>query len=231
MRELARSIYRRFWVLPRVHRVYKTLSIAETFSNIYATKAWGDGSGLGSIGPAAEEYCQDVIAFIRKHNIRSVADLGCGDFQVGRKIVLATQVKYVGVDIVPALINKHAVRFGNDRVEFCCANLATDPLPAAELCLVRQVLQHLSNDEIESVLKNISGYPLALISEHVPIRPKSFNRDKPHGPDVRAYWGSGVYVDKPPFSRTIELSWESRLEPDSVLRTVVLRGGEHQASS
>ena len=223
MIELARSIYRRFWVLPRVHRNYRDLSTREAFQKVYASGAWGGGSGSGSSGPAARQYVDDVCEFIAARKITSVIDLGCGDFQVGRRIVERTGVAYTGVDIVPSLIESHVRNF--PALSFVCANLAADPLPIAELCLVRQVLQHLSNAEISAVLHNIEQYPLALISEHVPVKPRSFNRDKPHGPDVRAYYASGVYVDKPPFSRKISTSWDRDLEPGSLLRTVVIESG------
>lgn len=80
------------------------------------------------------------------------------------------------------------------RASFKCADITKDPLPAADLCLVRQVLQHLSNGEIINVLANLRNFSQILISEDVPVQPKSFNRDKPHGPDVRTYYGSGVYL-------------------------------------
>jgi len=96
-------------------------------------------------------------------------------------------------------------------------------LPDADLCLIRQVLQHLSNAEIHAVLENISHYKYALISEHVPKSPKSFNRDKPHGPDVRAYFGSGIYLERKPFSRDITVAWEDELDQDSLLRTVLMQ--------
>jgi SAM-dependent methyltransferase len=155
--------------------------------------------------------------------IESIADLGCGDFQVGQRITSRCDVKYVGVDIVQAMVARNQISFGNDRISFLCADLAVDGLPDADLCLIRQVLQHLSNAEIHAVLENISHYKYALISEHVPKRPKSFNRDKPHGPDVRAYCGSGVYLERTPFSRDITVAWEDELDQDSLLRTVLMQ--------
>ena len=228
--ELLRKLYRNYWVLPRIHRTYRNLTLPEVFSRVYETGAWnGDGSqgfcsGSGSGGDAADEYCDKVIEFIRKNRIESVADLGCGDFRVGQKITLETSVKYTGVDIVPSLVERNNAQFGNERVSFRCANLTTGPLPSAQLCLIRQVLQHLSNTEIEAVLGQLSSYPLALVSEHVPKCPKSFNRDKPHGPDVRAYYGSGVFVDKPPFSLKARVVWEDNLDKSSLLRTVLVSG-------
>ena len=71
-------------------------------------------------------------------------------------------------------------------------------------------------------LANLRNFSQILISEDVPVQPKSFNRDKPHGPDVRRYYGSGVYVERPPFSRRVSKLWELPLRDDSLLRTVLL---------
>lgn len=226
----------RFWILPRMHRTYSSLTIKETFQKVYESKAWGGQSrafysGTGSAGSAADRYCQAVAEFIREHDIQSVVDLGCGDFQIGRKIAAATGIRYAGVDVVPELIDYHRKTVNDPNVRFSCLDICSDPLPQGDLCLVRQVLQHLSNDEIGSVLANIRPFPAALISEDVPMHPKIFNRDKPHGPDVRSYFGSGVYPDQPPFSVAAEELWNISLSPDSVLRTVLLRGTESASAA
>ncbi len=217
----------RYWVLPKIRRQYRTMSVADTFRTVYRKKGWGDDggpfySGPGSRGPTAEEYCNFAIDFIRKHGVSSVVDLGCGDFAVGKRIVEATGVRYTGIDVVPELIEYHQAVSTDPRVTFCCANIVSDPLPAADLYLIRQVLQHLSNDEIGSVLANLGNCSKALISEHVPIVPKSFNRDKPHGPDIRWFLGSGVYIDKPPFSILVETTWEWPLGDDALMRTCLV---------
>lgn len=221
--EFLRSCYRRLIVLPKQREKYQPLSVSEVFQTIYESGVWGKGSGTGSRGPAATQYVEDVCSFITSHRIQSVIDLGCGDFHIGRAIIERTGVAYTGVDVVPSLIESHSRNFPTS--SFVCANLITDSLPQAELCLVRQVFQHLSNAEIEAALRNIQHYRMVLISEHVPIRPKSFNRDKPHGPDVRAYYGSGVYPDKAPFSIPIAASWERELQPGALLRTVLVTHG------
>lgn len=229
MKEFLKWVYRRFWVLPQIHRTYRNLTITETFQRIYQTKIWGGegetfSSGTGSRGPAAKEYCDFVVRFIRDHQVQSVVDLGCGDFAVGATIVQASDVIYMGVDVVPELIAHHRKSVNDPRVKFHCADITRDSLPGADLCLVRQVLQHLSNAEITRVLGNLHGYKLVLISEDVPKRPRSFNRDKPHGPDIRAYYGSGVWVERPPFEIPISLVHEIPLSDSSLLRLVLVTG-------
>ena len=222
-----KSAYLHLWILPRIHRTYGTLSVAETFQNIYRAKAWGDNggpfcSGSGSRGPVSQQYCAFIVKFIRDHRIQSIVDLGCGDFAIGKQIVEASGVRYTGVDIVPELIEHHKSTVRDPRASFRCADITNDMLPTADLCLVRQVLQHLSNDEIMRALTNLRNFSRVLISEDVPDRPKSFNRDKPHGPDVRSYYGSGVYIERPPFSCTVRETWELPLTENSILRTALL---------
>jgi SAM-dependent methyltransferase len=225
--EWIRKLRLRLWILPRIHRTYRSLTLAETFQQIYRTKAWGNDSqaffsGAGSRGTASDQYCEAVADFIGEHKIKSVVDLGCGDYSVGRRIVAATGVTYMGIDVVPELIEHHRNSIKDPGVSFQCADISNDPLPAADLCLIRQVLQHLSNAEIARVLANAGHFPLVLVSEDVPVHPKSLNRDKPHGPDVRAFYGSGVYLDHPPFSQPAQELWTISLRDDSLLRTVLL---------
>lgn len=168
------------------------------------------------------------MKFIRDHQIESIVDLGCGDFAVGKQIVEASGVRYTGIDVVPELIEHHNNTVRDPRVNFRCADITSDLLPAADLCLVRQVLQHLSNDEIVKVLANLRNCSRVLISEDVPSHPKSFNRDKPHGPDVRSYYGSGVYVERPPFSLAVSNIWDLPLTDNSMLRTALLEPSRQQ---
>jgi SAM-dependent methyltransferase len=222
-----KQIRLRYWVLPRIHKAFGSLTVEETFRKIYFSKAWGDegstfSSGAGSRGPASEQYCAAVADFIRTRHIRSVVDLGCGDFFVGSQLVEATNITYTGIDVVPELIQHLKSTVKTKQVDFLCADITSHALPAADLCLIRQVLQHLSNEEIEQVLSNVRHYPLILVSEDVPVRPKSFNRNKPHGPDVRGYFGSGVFLDQAPFSKPAAEMWRFELRQDAVLRTVLL---------
>lgn len=225
--DLLKSVYRRFWGSHLDQRSYERMSVPQTFSKIYRTKAWGDNgqpfySGPGSHGPSSDLYCEAVISFIKEHGVQSIVDFGCGDFSIGRRIVEATNVRYTGVDVVSDLIKHHKKTVNDPRVSFQCADITKDPLPPAELCLIRQVLQHLANREIAKVLDRLDSYPKVLISEHVPIDPKSYNHDMLHGPDVRWDYDSGVYVDQPPFSIAARELWTFPLQENALVRTVLI---------
>jgi SAM-dependent methyltransferase len=227
IRKLLGRVRRRLWPSPMDHHQYERMSVPDTFRRIYRHQVWGSNgeqfySGPGSHGPASDLYCAAVAAYIRENEIRSVVDCGCGDFSVGRRIVDSTEAKYTGVDVVPELIQHHRRKFGGPRVSFVCANIITDELPAADLYLVRQVLQHLTNDEITTVLARFSRYPKVMITEDIPSEPTSFNHDMTHGPEVRSDFGSGVYVDRPPFSLSVKEIAQFALSETCTLRTVLV---------
>jgi SAM-dependent methyltransferase len=182
---------------------------AEIFGAIYRDNKWGGAagtfsSGSGSTAAHAGLYAGAVRKFASEHGVRRIVDLGCGDFTVGAELVRG-DLEYVGVDIVPEVVERNRRLHGAARVSFECRNIIDDELPDGDLCLVRQVLQHLSNEQIAKVLRNLGRYRRVLVTEHYPAlgvaaRP---NLDKPCGEDVRVYDDSGVYLDAPPFSRTV----------------------------
>ena len=72
------------------------------------------------------------------------------------------------------------------------------------IALVRQVLQHLTNDDITKALDNIRRtYPVAIITESLPTKRIAPNADIARGISTRVPLGSGVYLDEPPFSLRI----------------------------
>jgi SAM-dependent methyltransferase len=229
LRDGIRSLYYRTWVLPRISRNFKDLPAAEAFRRIYVKRAWGtdeDGpfnSGTGSRGGIAQEYCAWASRFIREQRVTTVADLGCGDFYVGNRIVQETGVSYIGVDIVPELIEHHRAAFARPGICFQCLDITRDTLPTADVCFIRQVFQHLSNSQIMAALENIRHYPCALVSEHVPRKPRSLNIDKAHGPHIRTSYGSGVYLEYPPFCCRIMKEWEIPVDSESVIRTILIQ--------
>jgi SAM-dependent methyltransferase len=225
------ALWRRV-VLRGSRRSFAALAPQEAFERIYANNLWGGApgelcSGSGSAEAITGPYVECVRAFIASHGIRSVVDLGCGDFQVGRRIA-TPELQYVGVDIVRPLVQRNQERFGSASVRFECSDLMAGPLPVAELALLRQVLQHLSNAQILRVLQNTAAYRYLIVTEHLPcgsdVRP---NLDKPHGPDTRLYDRSGVFLDQAPFSLHTKVLLETPAGPGEILRSVLIeRAGD-----
>jgi SAM-dependent methyltransferase len=184
----------------------RCLSAQDVFTNVYTKGLWGGDpgtffSGPGSNEEAAKPYADFVLRFMAEHNVKSVVDLGCGDFRVGRRIA-ASGVSYTGVDVVGPLIAENTRRNCSPTVRFQRADITSDALPEGDLCLIREVLQHLSNAQVSAVLAKLPKYQHALITE---VHPDDFqhyqiNRDKLHGATSRLAHFSVLCLDQPPFN-------------------------------
>ena len=179
--------------LVATRRHFESSTLSQTFTEIYNRKLWGDEypfcSGSGSRGRVTDAYVNFVGDFIEKNRIKSVVDLGCGDFVIRSRIAPLVD-SYVGVDVVPSLINHLPATHGSPSIAFRCLDITTDPLPRGDLCLVRQVFQHLSNQEILRTLPKLR-HPFVLITEHHPSDRGAFNcRKQRQAPRARYRLGS-----------------------------------------
>lgn len=193
-------------VAVREQEKFAAKTAAETFQEIYEKNIWGGRkgefySGDGSTEKYSEIYAATIKKFIADNKIKRVVDLGCGDFRVASKYV-SGDFHYTGCDVVPSLVEYLNESFASETVEFRCVNIVEDQLPDGDLCLIRQVLQHLSNAEISRVLQNANEYKYLIVTEHYPHPRVEFvpNLDIPHGPAVRLHYDSAVVLDKEPFN-------------------------------
>ena len=186
-------------------------SNGQIFDQIYAKGIWGgkDGevySGNGSDNNLADAYVRAVIPFLKEVNCETVVDIGCGDFRIGSRIAAALP-NYIGADVSNVVIEHNKRGFRAKGVGFVVCDAERDPLPSGDACLVRQVLQHLSNRSVKIILERLMAkYRYVVVTEHLPSMKsfKAFNIDKPSGKDIRVYYGSGLYIDRPPFNVKID---------------------------
>jgi hypothetical protein len=146
-----------------------------------------------------DPYVTALTAFLGTlHKPIRLVDLGCGDLGVGRRLMPIVD-EYIGCDVVPQLIDEHRRSYSGEGVRFSCLDLTEDELPAGDVATVRQVLQHLSNDQIRSLLPKLAAYRFVIVTEHVPRGDFLPNLDKGMGPGTRLVDGSGVVLGKAPF--------------------------------
>ena len=84
-------------------------------------------SGTGSTEEFTSEYARIIAAFIARHQISTVVDLGCGDFQVAKRILGLTGFRYFGVDVVADLVSRNNEQFGNEDIRFLQADILWFP--------------------------------------------------------------------------------------------------------
>ena len=185
-------------------------STKDAMDQVYKLKLWGSNSsefysGEGSHLPEiVDPYIEKVVSFLKSfENPLIVCDLGCGDFNIGKELFHLTE-KYYAADIVEDLIEFNKEKFKVENLEFQCLNIAEDELPKGDCAIIRQVLQHLSNTEIQTIANKLSNYKYTIITEHLPIGYFEPNKDIISGQGIRIKKLSGVNLTAPPFNLKVK---------------------------
>lgn len=141
--------------------------VSRVFNSIYDNDVWSRGehvlpnvkgsSGLGSNPIHNGPYLSYLQNFIndQTRGIKTVVDLGCGDWNISHKLDWSN-VNYTGIDCVKKVIDDINVLHGKDNIKFVCQDISVvDGLPKADLCIIKDVLQHWPNDMIINFLTEV----------------------------------------------------------------------------
>lgn len=190
---------------------YAGKSEAEIFDSIYRNGIWNEAgirqptSGKGSHDEKIIiPYIKEISQLLLDIKPDTILDIGCGDFNVGRNFAQFAR-EVIACDISNEILEINKKKFVKLRnVNFRRLDLAKDQLPRADVAFVRQVLQHLSNTSIQAFVESVNlnkPFRYLVLTEHLPAS-TSFepNIDKPSGPNIRAWKGSGILLDEHPFN-------------------------------
>ncbi|MFF3855558.1 methyltransferase [Micromonospora sp. NPDC002575] len=131
----------------------------QVFAEIYDRGIWLTEenadclSGAGSSLRSTAQLREALPALLTRLGATSLLDLGCGDFTWMRHVDLG--VPYVGVDIVPGVVEANRRQHATPQRTFHCLDAVSEPLPAADAVLCREVLFHLSLADARRVLDNV----------------------------------------------------------------------------
>ena len=141
--------------------------VPDVFDKIYEHSYWGKGSGGGSSPEATQPYKIFLEDFIRQHEIKSVVDLGCGDWQFSQFLDFGGAT-YIGIDASKRVIANNQQAFSRSGVSF--VNLPSDcnDIPCADLLVCKDVLMHLSTQEVQDIVSILPNFKYALITNDVP---------------------------------------------------------------
>ena len=136
---------------------FADLDLAQRFRRIHDTNLWGaaaSSSGLGSEMDATAVLRVELPRLLERLGAASLLDAPCGD--AGWISQADLGVRYAGVDIVPALIERlrRAAAAGEIRGEYHLADITGDALPRCDAILCRDCLVHLSFANIERAMAN-----------------------------------------------------------------------------
>jgi hypothetical protein len=201
----------------------------DAMAQIYEMNLWGEDqqsgfySGIGSHHPdLVEPYVVAVSSFLNSFETPlAVCDLGCGDFNIGKELVKYSK-RYIAVDIVEELIENNRIVFKGENAEFRCLDIAANDLPSCDCALLRQVLQHLSNREIEQIVEKISEYKYVILTEHLPEGDFTPNKDIISGQGIRLKKNSGVDLLAPPFNLKVKEQRQLLSQPARQSRGVIV---------
>ncbi|SCX63032.1 glycosyltransferase [Nitrosospira sp. Nsp1] len=143
------------------------------FEQIYQHNSWQSAesrSGPGSTLKRTEVLRHELPAVLSRLGVRTLVDAPCGDCNWRQHIEIDLDA-YIGVDIVPALIEDNRRRYRNPNWKFEVVDLIKDPLPPGDAVLCRDALIHLSLADIGRALSNIrrSGAKYLLATSHEAI--------------------------------------------------------------
>ena len=188
------------------YKIKKPWPTKDAMVQIYEESLWGRKefkfySGLGSHHPeTVDPYIAVVSDFLKTLPTSPVVcDLGCGDFNIGKALVKYCK-KYIAIDIVPELIAHNIKEFETANLEFHALDIAQDELPSGDCAILRQVLQHLSNEEIKSVVQKLYNFKYVILTEHLPEGDFEPNKDIISGQGIRLKKQSGVNLSASPFN-------------------------------
>ena len=135
------------------------------FTHVYENKVWGDNqmceysgsSGGGSDANYNKKYIPIFKKIILDKKITSVVDLGCGDFRCGKLLYDDLDVTYTGYDTYQKVVDYNSTQFPSPKYSFHHLDFYTykEKLQRADLCILKDVLQHWSLENIYTFLDTI----------------------------------------------------------------------------
>jgi SAM-dependent methyltransferase len=178
----------------------ETPSNAYVFADIYKRGEWGKdesghgNSGTGSDPEIAKPYIEFLQSYLATHNIKSVVDLGCGDWRIG-KSVNWDGIQYTGIDVVDSVVQANIEKFSAPNITFIVADGTNIELPSADLLICKEVLQHLPFQDIHQIVAQFGKFKHCIVVNDVdPATLTCENVDIPRG-HCRS-----LDLTKPPFS-------------------------------
>ena len=185
------------------------------FSDIYKDGGWGcdeNGisiSGHGSTPNKVQEYLNCLNSFLDKYRIKTIVDIGCGDFNLGKHLQLADR-NYIGIDVAKSMIQRNQKLYNAKNISFLSGDAITMPIPPADLVICKDVLSHLSIKNVMKLLNKLNIYKYCIITNDISLE----NCDTEVNSEIQNGHWRPLDLTKAPFNL-------------SVTPILVMRSGEH----
>lgn len=127
----------------------------DVFTSHYQNNYWSNDesvSGHGSTMQATNPIREALPQLLHNLQVKSILDIPCGDFHWLSAVAFDHDI-YIGADIVPELVYQNQRDYPG--TEFRVLDITRDPLPKVDLILCRDLLGHLSNNDVKNAIRNI----------------------------------------------------------------------------
>jgi hypothetical protein len=141
----------------------------QIFTHNYENSIWGQtinthyngNSGEGSkIEYNKDSYIPFLKEFITNNNIKTIVDLGCGDFRCGKLLYDDLDILYTGYDTYKKVIDYHLTQYGlpltesEPKFSFIYSDFYNNKenIIDGDLCILKDVMQHWSLEYIYNFL-------------------------------------------------------------------------------
>jgi hypothetical protein len=124
------------------------------FGKIYETGWWSSPESLSGTGSElwrSDNLRSGLLTWVEAKGIRSLLDAPCGDYNWMRHVYFPDNFHYIGGDIVEAMIENNRLHY--PKLDFRKLDILSDPLPAVDAWLCRDVLIHFPNAAGRHVLE------------------------------------------------------------------------------
>ena len=169
------------------------------FDSVYKSDIWVGGSGPGSDPELCKNYIAFLQEFFKENNIQSIVDCGCGDWQFSQYMDFSG-IDYQGFDVAAFVVSQNNARFQKENVHFHLYDGDFLQLPAADLLICKDVLQHLDNQRIQTFIRQLPRFKFAILTNDI---------CDPTNPLLNADITSGSYrpldLRKAPFSLDLKI--------------------------
>ena len=151
------------------------------FDNIYLNNRWGYKSGPGSDPEQAQVWIDLVNSFLSKEDVKTILDVGCGDWRLGQKYNLEDKV-YTGIDMSSVILDE-TMAYAADNIKFIHGDFEFLDVEPVDLIIIKDVLQHLPNSKIINIVNKIKSHArYALFCDaYIKLNNRELNTDIPMG--------------------------------------------------
>ncbi len=148
-------LFKHYWK----HKIIpiKKTQYTDEFTKIYNINYWINGSGSGSYVENTVIYNKCIVDFIKNHNITTITDIGCGDWQSSYLIYKELDnIDYLGIDCVSSVIDKNREKHKDYKFTTLDILCNVDKIRDSDLYIIKDVLQHWKLKDIYDFLDKLT---------------------------------------------------------------------------